>query len=495
MSDIIVYKKNDVHLHIDCDRSIAAELSDFFAFYVEGYKWNPKYKAGIWDGKIRLYSTHKSTLYVGLIDKLEQFATTNDYSIEFDPKLKFEQIISPQDVVEYVKSLDIHSDGNIISARDYQLFAIWKAINYKRSLILSPTSSGKSLVIYSLIRWYLSNNYKKILIVVPTIGLVTQMQSDFKDYSSTVEWDADQNIYMISGGVDKKNIKSDIVISTWQSIYKMPKSWFAQFGMVIGDEAHQFKAKSLTDIMSKMTDCPYKIGTTGTTGSKTVNKLVLEGLFGKITKVISTKELMDRGQIAKMEIQCISIDYSDEDRKNVCRLKYQDEIKWITYNENRTKFIANMGLAFKENSLILFNHIAHGKSIYQSIVDRADTNRKVFLVYGETDKESREQVRHIVEKEQNAIIVASYGTFSTGVNIRNIEHVVFASPSKSEIRVLQSIGRGLRKSKSKTAVTLYDIVDDLSWKKKKNYAIQHFMERINIYSSEKFDYRFSKITL
>ena len=168
-------------------------------------------------------------------------------------------------------------------------------------------------------------------------------------------------------------------------------------------------------------------------------------------------------------------------------------MNFLTSNENRNTFIKNLALTLKGNSLILFSLVEHGNDLYQMIKGSCDDNRKVFFIYGGTATEQREQFRGITEQSKNAIIVASYGVYSTGINIRNLHNIVFASPSKSRIRNLQSIGRGLRKSESKEIATLYDISDDLTWKKRTNYTLNHLKDRIQLYNEENFPYKIRNI--
>lgn len=516
MTDILIKKIDDVYIKIECEESISFELQEFFSFKAPEYWFNPLYKAKRWDGVIRLFSTYSKKLYSGLLPYVIKFAKNNRYDIIIDPKLKItkDNYLSPEETKKFVSSLDPHTldksnnEYEKISARDYQLWAIWSNIKNKRGIVVCPTSSGKSLMIYALTRYIQKNINKKILIIVPTIGLVTQMYNDFGEYSySDKNWFPDDQVHKITAG-EKKYTNKSILISTWQSIYKMKKDYFKQFGAVIGDECHLFKAKSLIHIMTKLIACPWRIGFTGTLGSKTINKLVLQGLFGKSKKIMTTEELMERKEVANLNIQCINLKYNDAEKKALMRKKYinktgkiiikqaeyQDEIKFITEHEKRNKFITNLVLSKKKNSLVLIQKIKHGENLFE-MIKKKSPNRKIYLVNGGTDKKDREKIRILAEKENEVIIIASYGVFSTGVSIKNIFNVVFGSPSKSEFRVLQSIGRGLRISATKSDVTLFDIIDDLSWKKKINYSLKHFIERIKIYNSEKFNYRLFNIDL
>ena len=318
------------------------------------------------------------------------------------------------------------------------------------------------------------------------------MYNDFKDYG----YDVERHCHRIYSGKDKKTFKR-IVISTWQSIYRFPQDWFARFGAVFGDECHGFKSRSLTTIMNKCTEAEYRFGTTGTLDGALTHELVLQGLFGKIYRVTSTRALQDNDTLAKLSIRRIVLQYADEIRKNFGKQKYQDEIKHIVGYQRRNHFIRKLTLDLKGNTLVLYNYVEkHGKPLYENIKQYSDDEeRKIFFVSGNTPANDREAIRMIVEKQKNAIIVASLGTFSTGINIRNLHNIVFASPSKSQIRVLQSIGRGLRKTDDGKDTTLYDIVDDISWKSRKNYGILHADERLRIYGREKFMHKTYKVQL
>jgi superfamily II DNA or RNA helicase len=384
--------------------------------------------------------------------------------------------------------------GKPIDIRDYQVDAIQHALYHERALLLSPTGSGKSLIIYGLMRHHLKEGRRQ-LILVPTTSLVEQLYADFQDYSSANGWKTTEHVHRIYGGHEKLN-DWPVVISTWQSLYQLPKKFFENFDVVYGDEAHLFKAKSLTSILNKMPHCRYRIGTTGTLDGLQTHKLILEGIFGAVHKVTTTRSLIKNNQLADLDITVLTLEYSDTYRKSVRGLTYQEEMDFLTQHAPRNKFIRNLALAQTGNTLVLFQYVEkHGKQLHQMIADKAADGRKIFFVYGGTDTDQREQIRHITEAEKDAIIVASYGTFSTGINIRNLHNIIFASPSKSRIRNLQSIGRGLRTSESKDRCKLFDLGDDLSWKAKKNFTLLHLAERIKIYNDEHFDYKLVKVTL
>ena len=483
MSDLTITKKNEVFLKIVSEPHVAHELSDQFTFEIPGAKFMPQYRNRHWDGKIRLFNLQTGEIYVGLLDKIVSFCKRHDYQYHFkDSKffgLPFEinEMISLEGVKDYMNHI------SKTPPRDYQIEGVYDALRHNRRLVISPTASGKSLMIYAIVRYFAEQN-KKTLIVVPTTSLVEQMHKDFASYG----WDADSYCQKIYAGKEKE-INSPVVITTWQSIYKLPKTYFEKFEVVVGDEAHQFKSASLVKIMTKLHQAKYRYGFTGTLDGTQTHKLVLEGLFGPSYKTIKTHELMEKGYLARLNAKIILLKH-----KATPFDTYEEEIQYLINHEQRNKFIKNLALDLKGNTLILYSRVeTHGEVLYNLINNNDD--RKVFFIHGGVDVHDRELTRSITEGEKNAIIVASYGTFSTGINIKNLHNVIFASPSKSKIRNLQSIGRVLRKGTNKFKATLYDIADDCSTDSKKNYTLNHLVERIKIYNEENFNYDLVRVLL
>lgn len=491
MEHVNIQAVDSVFIRIDAEKSVIKEMSQFFSFEVPNHKYMPAYRNRVWNGRINLLNTHKHTMYRGLVEYVKKFCRDRNYSIsgfeEQDTEIKRDHLCKFID--EFVQP---HIRGEKAKVHDYQMDAIFHAIKRKRCLLLSPTGSGKSMIIYCLMRYYLETlpKDKKILIVVPTTGLVQQMLSDFAEYSKNTKWRADKNCHGIHAGRSKETAKR-VVISTWQSIFREHKDWFDQFAVVFGDECHQYRSQSLVALMTKLKDCPYRVGTTGTLDNIHVHKLIIEGLFGLVYKVTSTKDLIDKNILSELKVECLQINHPDSDRLLLKRRTYQEEIEWIVTNEKRNQFIANLAEKLKGNTLILFNYVSkQGIPLFGMM---KNSSKETHFVSGKTETETREQIRKIVDKSNNCIMVASYGTTSTGINIRNIHNIIFASPSKSVVRVLQSIGRGLRKSETKENVVIYDISDDLRYKKYINHTYRHLEERVRIYTKERFVHRLISI--
>jgi len=484
MSNLVIKKKNEVFLEIHAEPHVCHELSDHFTFEVPGAKFMPQYRSKYWDGKIRLFDSRKNQIYVGLLDKLVSFCKNYEYEYEFlnnkyyGTPFEVNEHISYEGVKDYVTSISKYKP------RDYQIDGIYDALKHNRKLLIAPTASGKSLMIYGIVRYYVEKK-QNTLIVVPTTSLVEQMYKDFADYG----WDVGSYCHKIYAGKERET-DSQVIITTWQSIYKLPRKYFERFSVVVGDEAHQFKSKSLISIMTKLGNAKYRYGFTGTLDGTQTHKWVLEGLFGPSYKIIRTDELMEKGYLANLDIKIVLLKHPPRRFEN-----FEEETQYIIKHQQRNNFIKNLTLDLKGNTLVLFNRVEdHGMPLYE-LINTSARNKKVFFIYGGVNVEDREEVRAIAEKENNAIIVASYGTFSTGINIKNLHNIVFASPSKSRIRNLQSIGRVLRKGDNKTKATLYDLADDISYKSRKNYTLNHMIERVKIYSEENFNYDIVNVTL
>ena len=466
-SEIILKKVDEVFMQVQCDDGLARDLFDFFSFTVPNAKFMPSVKNRYWDGKVRLFSIKTNKIYIGLLPYVDEFCRERGYDIVGINDIIGDKERQPDE--DFIKEL-----GLPFEPRDYQLDAFRTAVQYGRQLLLSPTASGKSLIIYLLARYY----NKKTVIIVPTTSLVEQMAKDFKEYGY------DKEICKIYSG--QPVFDSDITITTWQSFSKAPKDVMEKFEVVVGDEAHLFKANVLKGILEKMRKTAIRFGTTGTLDGSECHRLQLEGMFGPVKKVISTKELIEDGTIANLSIDCVILCHTKQKK-----MTYQEEMDYLVSNEARNEFICNLVYSLSGNTLVLFQYVEkHGVLLHEKMFKRLGEN--LHYVYGGTDTEDREAVREIVEKAKNDTILASYGTFSTGVNIKRIDNIVFASPSKSRIRNLQSIGRGLRKVDGKDKMRLFDIADDLQCD---NYTLSHLKDRINIYNEERFSYEIKQFEL
>jgi superfamily II DNA or RNA helicase len=483
-SSLSILHHNEAYTEVQSEEHISRELRDYLTFAVPGAHFSPKYKARLWDGKIRLLDA-RNRVYRGLVPYIKSWAQAQDYTFEHD---EVDEELSIAEALEFIKTLNLPSH---IVPRDYQIKAFVKAIRKRRILLLSPTASGKSLIIYLILRYLHAHlRYNRTLIVVPTTGLVGQLTTDFRDYG----YDSDSLVHGIRESETKETSKP-VIISTWQGIQHQPKKWFEQFDSLFGDEAHLFKAKALTFIATSCVNARARVGCTGTLDGSKTHRLIIEGLFGPVYKVITTKDLMIAKQVADFRIKILQLKHSAKNCALMRNATYQEEIKYLVESESRNNFIQNLALSLETNTLILFQYVSHGEALYKALLKKAKQGRHVYFIHGEVEADVRNAIREIVEKQKDAIIVASYGTFSTGINIKNLHNVIFASPSKSRVRNLQSIGRTLRLGSDKERALLFDIADDLRHKQHENYTLKHLLERIKIYLEEKFIFKIYKIEL
>ena len=392
---LIVDKIDEVYLKIEADADIRRELGEYFTFEVPGFKFMPQFRNRVWDGKIRLFSYATGKIYTGLYPYILNWCKENNVQVVDGTKIKDTKVdISKVD--EFIKALKIPME-----VRDYQKEAFIHAVQKNRCLLLSPTASGKSLIVYLLTRFNQLRIKNKILIIVPTTSLVEQLYKDFKDYG----YDSDRYVHRIYEGHSRDTDKQ-IIISTWQSIYNQPKKWFGQFDMIVGDEAHLFKAVSLTKIMTKLNKCKYRVGLTGTLDGTKTHKLVLEGLFGTVNKVVTTTELQETGKLADLKIFCLVLQHGKTERDFLKDKNYQEEMDFLVTNSKRNKFIRNLVTGLQGNTLCLFQYVEkHGQTLKEMIEEKAD-DKKIFYVHGGVEAEEREKIRFITEKSDNAIIVA-----------------------------------------------------------------------------------------
>jgi superfamily II DNA or RNA helicase len=484
MSDVIISKVNECDLYIDAEQCILYEISNEFSFEVDGKSFIPAVRKKYWDGVVRMMSLTTQRFPCGLIYRLCKFLDKHNYSWEFKDN-KFYGVPYETDERVFYEGVELFCNKiSNLSPRKYQVETIYQVLKEYRKTIVSPTGSGKSFIIYAISR-YLKSIGSRTLIVVPTKSLVEQMYKDFKEYG----WDVEENCHRIYQGHSLHSDKP-VVISTYQSIYGLDKKWYRQYDGIIGDECHQFKSKVLQGIMKKCPDAKYRVGLTGTLDGKNVNQLILESHFGPVFKTTSSSDLMEKGFLAKLNVKIHIIKHTPQVFNT-----YNDEIEYLGQDYGRNKYICELAHALKGNVLVLFARVEkHG--IPMSEMMRNLTIRPVHLIYGDTDVKEREQVRSLAEKNDDLIIFGSYGTMSTGVNIKNLHHVIFASPSKSRVRVLQSIGRGLRKANQKDRCMLYDVADDFRKNGgRSNFTLNHLAERIKYYTEEDFEFTIQEVSL
>lgn len=473
-------------------------ISENFTFDVPGARFQPRYKAKVWDGKIRLFNTKNGLLPLGLKDELLEFLQEYEYEY-LDETTISESEYTVEEVTNFLNACRVSDGkGEEIFPEKHQIDAIVHSILEKRVLILSPTSSGKSLIIY-LIQKFLDRN---VCILVPSVGLVDQLSVNFDEYSQfDSDFDAEEEIHKIYSGKEKI-VDKRIVISTWQSLQRLEPDteFYDRFECLIVDEVHTAKANVLGGIIEKFTNAQYKLGFTGTLDDSELTNMKLKGLFGPVKQFVTAKDLMDAGVITPVDIRMIFLQYFPLEVRDLMLSKstsYDTEMSYVLSNPRRNKFIAKLATSRPGNTLILFNLLDHVDEIKRLILEDFP-DRKIFVVTGNVKGKERETIRKAIEKEDDCVVLATYGVFSTGISINKLHNFIFAHPTKSKTRVLQSIGRLLRKHITKDVATIFDIVDDFSITTKKgsvrkNYILEHALERSKYYIKERYPFQIKKL--
>jgi superfamily II DNA or RNA helicase len=486
---------NESFVKVFCqDWGVEQEICDYFTFTVPGAKFMPAFKKGVWDGRLRLYNLKTKSIYKGLVDVVVRFAQSRNYPITVDPTLDNSVNLTLERVREFMMSLNLYGRGQPMEIREYQFEAVHKILGTKRNIALVATGGGKSLILNSVIRYHLIKG-RRILLIVPTVNLVNQMIEDFHDYSSHNGWNVDENVHGIFAGQDRVTDKP-VIISTWQSLASMMKSDPKHFkritestDVLLCDETHLMKSTVTSQVIEAFTRTEFRTGVSGTLDGTNINELTLTGLIGPIHKIVTTKQMMDRGQSAQLAIKILLLKHPEYIRRAFKGMEYMEEIKYLVTCDKRNQFISNLALACKGNTLILFNFVAHGQILYEKISKGAAEGRKVYFIHGKVEADEREHIRKIVDTEDDSIIIATSSLFSTGTNIPSLENIIFAIPTKSNIRIRQSIGRGVRLKEGKKGCKVFDISDDLRvGKGSVNTTYRHMEERVAIYTADQFNY-------
>ena len=513
---IKITKKNDVYMHIDgVERSVAEDLYGEFSFMAPNARYDQRFKTGKWDGMIHLYNRQKSTLYMGLIYDLIAFLDKAQlpYTVA-DEVIGDITTVEPDDIKQLDEVIPVSSGGKAITPYDYQADAVATALSLKRTVLIAATSAGKSLIIYlwmRLIQLQLLEDGKqgKILIIVPRSSLVEQLYSDFEDYSKLDDnWYCHKHVQKISGKYSK-TFKNNVIISTWQSLAKADRDMLDEEVVAVAvDEVHTAAASSIKDILSSLKNCPYRIGLTGTLDNSESNKMVIQGLIGPVVKIVSAKELMELGTATKVTVNVMLLKYPKDEidklkqvkkeleessniytKDSIKRKKYVMEMELIESYKPRNEFISSLTTVYDGNTIIFHDKKAHAETLKESIKQVKDN---VVTINGDIDVDIREDIRTLAELSNDLVIIASYGTSSAGVSIKRLHNLIFASPTKSVVRVLQSIGRMMRLHETKEVANVIDIVDDIG---PDCYSLGQAEARLRYYYEQGFDVIFDEFEL
>jgi superfamily II DNA or RNA helicase len=491
MSSIQLFKQDETYLIIDAPLDVLEDISEKYRYDSGANSFVLRKRKG-WDGQIRLLNKKTGEFPIGLFIDVAKYIQKEypHYELKIDPNLYYTNPVSMEEIVEWTKTFKLTAGGTVIEPYWYQFLILYRAIKFTKKAFSAATSSGKSLSIYLITKFLIENcldDSVKVLIIVPSITLLEQFYNDFVDYSQQNHFNVEQNTYKISAGVDKYT-KKQIIISTWQSLQNIKgresKDYFNQFGCVIVDEAQSSDAVQLTRIIKLCKKAFYKVALTGTFKEAKTSKLVVKSLFGTVSDIVSAKDIQTEGQATEVEVIVHQLKYPKSECAKVCKMKYQQEIDYIVSHEKRNQYIFNLAKTLSGNTLLLFNYVEkHGEVLLKMFEDGMN-GRMIHFISGKTNKEIRIEIKDILEKNSNCILIGSYGTVATGFSIKNLHNIISVAPFKSKVRTMQSAGRGMRLHESKEKFFYHDIVDNFSHGTDENYALDHGRKRVSYFAKE-----------
>lgn len=481
-------------------------LKNYFSKHIKNWKFNPKVRKKLWNGKIN-FMDNNGRIASGLWKKLIDICELNNEELIIEG---FESLFNKIDKNDFKLWIDKFTENMDIKPRNYQINAVRKILLYKRSSAELATNSGKTLIIY-LVFSYLKEKgiLNKMLVIVPNVSLILQGIQDFMSYSKNTTLFNFKIKGIFYEEKDKSN-DSDIIFGTFQSLSKINKEWFSDFNCICVDEAHHSSAKSVKDILLNCENSEYTFGLSGTLHKgDDADEFTVDQYVGPIVNSISTKDLIDNNYATPLEIKIIILNHSNDDiKKNLHELRYKKnsanisgtELRALEYNiinknNNRNKKILSICKKYLDkNTLFLYKNVKnnYGKKIY-NLFKKYLNDKEILYVDGNTKADLRDIYKKRMAENDDVYLVASYGTFSTGISINNLHYLVLLESLKSEKIIKQSLGRLLRLHKNKNKVYVFDIVDNLTYidknnKKHKNYIYKDFEKRLEIYKNEGYPY-------
>lgn len=452
-----------LHVQIDTENwDYLRAVKDHFSHHIDGYRFNPLVKSGQWDGKISLFNTRERTLPYGLLLELIKYNKKEWSDLHFEMS---------EDCKGVFRGLTIPYNKNLqFEPYDYQDDCISACLKTSKGIIRSATASGKSLMISYVIKalWE-SQNMKNGIIIVPSIGLVTQFYEDMADYGLDMS-------LVGRVGDDWREWGNPITISTWQSLKNVSHK-MEGFDAVLVDEVHGAKAKVLSDLLVQ-SPARWRFGFTGTMPSSKLDQLQVQSYLGPVLREYGSVELAKLGYVSECVINMLYIDYKNKPKGNYNEVK--DE---VFRNDFRLGLIYDIIQKMDGNMLLLVGKVEdEGEYLKQMIAERPElADYEVEFLSGKDSATDRERWRKYMDKGKNVVLIATYGIFQQGINIKSLSNLILASPFKSKVRILQSIGRTLRLHADKDGAVVWDICDQVK------YLTKHSDTRMKHYSMEGFE--------
>ena len=473
---------------------------------IHNWYFHPLVKKKIWDGSINFIDKRGPfwKIPIGLWSEVLEIG--KEYGYEFHIEGIENLFLTDLKLEDFKAWVDEFFKDSDIEPREYQIEAAWKIVKFRYSVSEIATSSGKTLISFMIFAFLKSQGYiRKFLMIVPSTNLVIQGTEDFEDYGIDQIGSKIQQI----GGGSKMREGCDVVIGTFQSLVKKDREYFEEFDAVFIDEAHHTNSTSIKKIMSNCMHTGWRFGLTGTlTKRGSADHLTIQQYLGPVLVEISPDFLFRNNYATPVAIKIVILDWlSAEYKDKMAELKsssekmegndlYNLERKLVISNKARLNYIVDFINKTSKNSLVLFQSVKdeYGRNIWNGIRE-TNSSKEAFYVDGDTNEQLREEYKSRMETGENKVLIATYGTFSTGISINNLHNIFLVESYKSEVLIKQSLGRGMRKMEGKEKVNIIDFVDDFSTVGYKNYLMKHSEARIAIYKNENFDYKIFRITL
>ena len=458
------------------------EIREAFSVHNESAKF-ARYRGSRYIPNRKYVITPTGRFDPGLFFEIKKYILSNiDKNINIHASQEFKKVVYPGYNISKV------SQHLSLSLRDYQNEIVRVCLSVGRGVTVLATAGGKTLTMASLIEHvYRKNKSFKCVVLVPDRGLVSQTFNDFKEYKCTFsfsKWTGDDNL----------DLSTNIIVAN-MGILQSSKSdldWMQDIDMLVVDEVHKLRKSNKINKVIKKIRTPNKFGFTGTLPDDMIDQWNIFGHIGPILYEKNSFQLRTESYIANVMVQFLRINYNTQPSQSNSgsfnpSAKYRQELRFIINNTFRNDIINKVCKKFDNNSLIMVDYIEHGEKLY-SILKKANPDKKVYFIRGDVDVKDRDKVKAVMENKQNVICIAISKIFSTGVNIKNLHYIVFASGGKAKVKLIQSIGRGLRWHKDKKDVIIIDIADNLM------YGTKHYMKRKKIYKGENIRYGIRKIT-
>jgi superfamily II DNA or RNA helicase len=473
---------------------------------IRGWYFNPLVKKKLWDGNVKFIDKF-NRIPIGLIEKVH--SVCSKYNIPFEIEdidlmyWDFDEADFDAWAAEFCASMEK-------KPRDYQVDAAKRIIKNQRSISEIATSAGKTMIIFLVFSYLRTRGLvDRLLVIVPNTNLILQTIEDFDEYSNNRTLMKFRSQTVSGESKTKTQQNADLIVGTFQSLVKLEEDWFTDITGICVDEAHHTNANSVKKVIGKCVNAKFKFGLSGTLmQDDSADALTIQAFIGPLVNTISPQDLFDKKVATQVNIKIVRLQYSNEEikqklhflrqRKNEVEGSKQLSLErdLIVKSKERFKFVCDLISKTNKNSLVLFQNIKdnYGKRIYDHLRETCD-EKEIYYVDGSTAANLREEYKKNMEDGDNRVLIASFGTFSTGISINNLHNIFFVESYKSEKIVKQSIGRGMRLHAQKDKVTIVDIVDDLSWKGDKNYLMKHGDSRIEIYDQEGFPYKIYKVEI